>query len=340
MKTIRISPTLIGLITTFAFASCGKSNENSIPDWSQTEAQTKQREEAFTTSSESGATVADSVAIAYNAVGNANNATTSEGFISSSAARLNPDSSKLFIRRADLRYEVKDVRNSTLQTEEVVGQLGGWVEHTMLRSEITETTLTPVSEDSSLEEKHYKVVNDMTLRVPQNKLDTTLKALSRMIVFLDHRNISAEDVGLKMKFEARRQKRNEQYNKRLGEMVDQKGNKLGSIVDAEAERQSALERADQALMNQLETEDQIAFSSIQLQIYQRESVRRTLIPNFKNIDAYRPGFLKRLGNGLARGWDEFLGLVVALITIWPIWVSGAAIAAIWIWIRRRRKNGA
>lgn len=276
--------------------------------------------------------------IAGNSVPDAARVTTADGFITSSAARMNPDSSKIFILTASMRYEVKDVRNSTLQTEAVIGHFGGWVSHTNLRSEITNTIVTPVSEDSSLEEKHFTVVNDMTLRVPIGNLDTTLKVLSRMIEFLDYRVINAEDVGLKMQFEKLKEKRNMEYNKRLGGLVDEKGKKLNSIVDAERERMNAQQRADDALMRQLEMKDQVLYSTISLQIYQRETVRRTLIPNYKNIDAYRPGFFSRLGDALEAGWRGFLNLIIGFMHVWPLWAIIGGLIGTWVFIRRRNKK--
>ena len=270
----------------------------------------------------------------------ADDVTRAEGFLSSSAATMPKDTAKRFILTADLRYEVKDVRTATLQTEAVIAQFDGWVTHTHLQSEVTRTLNTPVSADSSLEEKFYVVRNYMVLRVPNQNLDTTLKVLSRMIDYLDYRTIDAEDVSLRMMFEALRQKRNDEFNRRIGNAVDEKGNKLNQIADAEERRLNAQERADEALRNRLAIADKVQYSTISLNIYQRETVRRTMVPNYKNIDAYRPGFFSRLGDAFVSGWNGFLQLLVGLATLWPLLlvIGGVVFLVRWL-LRRGRKGG-
>lgn len=61
--------------------------------------------------------------------------------------------------------------------------------YTNLSSNIERTKKTDISPDSTLKATYYEVTNRLTLRVPNTKLDTTLKDISRNIDFLDYRII-------------------------------------------------------------------------------------------------------------------------------------------------------
>src|SRR5437764_710022 len=100
---------------------------------------------------------------------------------SSAAVETGKDSAGKFIRTADLKFKVKSVINSTYGIEDVVTQQEGFVIYTNLASNTDNITTTAISADSSLETTYYTVTNSIVLRVPNTKLDTTLKEIARHI---------------------------------------------------------------------------------------------------------------------------------------------------------------
>src|SRR5687768_11819658 len=69
----------------------------------------------------------------------------SGGFISSSAARTHSDTSRKFVRTANMRFRVKDVRQSTFAIEDIVDGFEGFVSYTTLNSSVSSRTEIPVS---------------------------------------------------------------------------------------------------------------------------------------------------------------------------------------------------
>ncbi len=134
---------------------------------------------------------------------------------SSAAVEDNKDTTRKFIRTAELKFKVKSVIKSTYDIEEITNRHGGFVTLTSLISDIDNVTTTAVSADSSLETTYYKVTNSITLRIPNTKLDTTLKEISRNIDFLDYRTIKAQDVALQILSNNLTQKRASQNEERL-----------------------------------------------------------------------------------------------------------------------------
>ena len=145
---------------------------------------------------------------------------------SSAAVENNVDSTRKFLKTADLKFKVKNVVRATYNIEDVINSHGGFVTYTNLASNIDNVTKTPVSEDSVLETINYTAVNNMIVRVPNIKLDTTLKDISRKVEYLDFRVIKAEDVALQILSNKLQQKRNENHGKRLEHDIDAKGKNL------------------------------------------------------------------------------------------------------------------
>ncbi len=114
--------------------------------------------------------------------------TSVEENMSSSAAVENKNSKRKFIRTADARFKVRDVAQSTYKIENLTKNAGGFVTLSELRSTITESDETQVSQDSLLKTTRYEVNNTIALRVPNVKLDTLLKSLAKEVQFLDYRN--------------------------------------------------------------------------------------------------------------------------------------------------------
>ncbi len=228
----------------------------------------------------------------------------SNAFISSSAAiENNKDSTRKFIRTADLKFKVKSVIKSTYDIENITNQQGGFVTYTNLASNIDKITNNAISADSSIETTYYTVTNSITLRVPNTKLDTTLKEISKNIDYLDYRIIKAEDVALQIFSNNLAQKRSSKNQERLTNVIDSRGKKLGETVVAEENLLNKQEQADNAKISNLSLADQIQFSTVNLLIYQRQDVKNALIANDKTIDAYEPSFGSKILSALKFGWD-------------------------------------
>src|SRR5665811_203108 len=58
------------------------------------------------------------------------------GYISSTAAAVSKDTTRKFIRTADLRYRVKDALKATLALENITADFDGFVTYTHLTSNI------------------------------------------------------------------------------------------------------------------------------------------------------------------------------------------------------------
>ncbi|MEO8588708.1 MAG: DUF4349 domain-containing protein [Flavobacteriales bacterium] len=265
-----------------------------------------------------------------------NGATPPEKALSSSAARAIGDSSRRFIRTADLRFRAKDVVKTAYAIEDLVARFDGFVANTHLATNVDQRYTTPISEDSLLETTKFTVSNRITIRVPFVELDTTLKSLVRFVDFLDHRTVSAQDVRLMILSNRMTQDRVARHEKRLTAAIDEQGRKLKETMPAEDRLLDRQEQADQAAMSNLELEDRIAFSTITLDIHQRQETRHELLPNEQNIERYEPGFFSQLGAALSDGWDLLVQFFLLIARIWSVLLLVGAIVMVVRRLTRRK----
>lgn len=246
----------------------------------------------------------------------------STNVVSSSAAVEPKNSNRKFIRTADIKFKVKNVAKSTYVIEDATKKFGGFVTYTNLQSVISEKDQTKVSQDSSLITTKYAVTNDITIRVPNTKLDTVIKTIAKQIDFLDYRVIKADDVSLKMLANQLSQKRSDASEKRIENAIDDKGKKLDNILNAEDRLDAKKEQNDMSKVENLSLKDQVNFSTLTLAIYQNDSVKQEMIANEKSINAYRPNIGLQIWDSLKTGWFMLEEIIAFVVQLWGIILLG------------------
>ena len=251
-----------------------------------------------------------------------NVATDSTSVVSSSAAVENKNSNRKFVRTADVKFKVKNVAKSTYAIEDATTKFGGFVTYTNLQSNIHNEDRTKVSQDSTLVTTKYKVDNNITIRVPNTKMDTVIKTIAKQIHFLDYRIIKADDVSLQMLSNELAQKRSNSSEKRLENAIDSKGKKLNQVIKAEETLDAKKEQNDATKLQNLSLQDQVNFSTLTLNIYQDESIKQEMVANEKSINAYRPNIGLQIWDSIKTGWFMLENIISFLVVLWPFILIG------------------
>ncbi|WP_264549786.1 DUF4349 domain-containing protein [Flavobacterium sp. N2820] len=237
--------------------------------------------------------------------------------VPSSAAVENKNSNRKFVRTADVKFKVKNVAKSTYAIEDATTKFGGFVTYTNLQSNIHSENRTKVSQDSTLVTTKYKVDNNITIRIPNTKMDTVIKTIAKQIHFLDFRIIKADDVSLQMLSNELAQKRSNSSEKRLENAIDSKGKKLNQIVKAEETLDAKKEQNDASKLQNLSLQDQVNFSTLTLNIYQDESIKQEMVANEKSINAYRPNIGLQIWDSIKTGWFMLEHIISFVVVLWP-----------------------
>jgi hypothetical protein len=250
---------------------------------------------------------------------------TSADVVSSSAAVEKPDSKRQFIRTADVKFRVKNVTQSTYAIENATIKHGGFVIYTNLQSSIYKRETSKISQDSLLETTKYSIENNITIRVPNTQLDTVIKTIAKQIDFLDYRLIKADDVSLQLLSNELAKNRLRSSVNRVANAIDSKGEKLNQIVTSEDILESKKKQFDNKKIENLSVLDQVNFSTLTLNIYQRETVRQEKIVNTENKIISRPHLGIQLWDSIKSGWFILEDIILFVIQFWTIFLLGFVI---------------
>ncbi len=263
-------------------------------------------------------------------------ATTSQQMGSSAATYA--DSERQFIRTANARFRVKDVYVAALGIEDTVGSHGGFVVKNDIRTESVGTQSYPIGDGKLMELSESAVQGHLIVRVPSAKTQEFLRAIVGHIVFLDQRSFAARDAQFDLLRQQLDMLRNQETQNDLGQAVKD-GGKLGQKTDAIATRNDVKAARDAAHIAKKEFEDQVAFSTIELTLYQQSKVLQTERVDVSGMyRQFGPGFFSQLGERLRGGWEGLLEFLLVLAGIWPVLlVVGVLGPVLWRVKRRQRK---
>ena len=219
-----------------------------------------------------------------------------------------------------MQYKVKNVAQTTYNIENTTAKIGGFVTFKELKSTINDKSETRVSQDSILETTKFTVENNITIRVPNTKLDTLLSSFRKEVAFLDFRIIKADDVSLQLLSNKMAQKRSSSTEKRVEKAIDDKGKKLNQIIDAEDNLASKKEANDAKTLENLSMNDQVNFSTVNIRLYQREEIKNELYASEKNINKYRPHLGLQIWDSLKTGWFMLEGIIAFVTQLWALFL--------------------
>jgi len=195
---------------------------------------------------------------------------------------------------------------------------GGYLTYSNLQNREENYRNSRMSRDSILVSRQIVVENQILLRVPNEKLDSFVRELNSLIVFLDYRVIKLNDVTLQFLSNQKRTERLQKYEKRQTQHIEKKPSKLNESSNAE---DNLLEHQNQADDLQLKTqalEDQIKYCDLTINIYQKTLIVKETIADFDYVSGAAPKFTSRVWDALVQGWGILEETIVFFIKLWGV----------------------
>jgi len=237
---------------------------------------------------------------------------------SSAAVQSKKDTLRKFVRTADLKFKVKNVYQSTIEIENITAKNDGFVTYTNLSSTIDNVTTTPVSTDSSVETTYFTVINNIILRVPNYNLDSTIRGMAHLITYLDFRIIKANDVSLTLAANNMAQHRINNTTQKLNNIADKKNLPVGELSNVQQNIEDKQAQLDQVKYDKMKLMDEVKFSTVNINIYQRQTLKREMVCNEKSIKPFEPSFGTKLVDALVFSWEILLAIFLFFVRIWFI----------------------
>lgn len=234
---------------------------------------------------------------------------------------------KQFIKTADVNMEVKDVYDATISIEKSVQELGGFVTHSDLKSNVVSEETYNTSDEQAMLIKKYQSENTMQVRVPTEKLGELLTLINNKKLFLNARSIHAEDVTANIKYSALEAQRNKKTTDNIAQM---KVNKDKVTMSDENMKEGNSQQLESMNMT-----DMLKYSTVDIYIKEPKiRVAEIAVTNTQSIDdKYKFDFLYSAKSAFVEGYYLIQKIVVGLITVWPIVLIGIAV----VYFVRKRK---
>jgi hypothetical protein len=176
----------------------------------------------------------------------------------------------------------------------------------------------------------------MILKIPNEYLDSLVRGLNKLILFLDYRIIRMDEVTFQLLANQKAAEQLKEFGQREKQHIDAKGNKLKESTHAEETLLSKQVEADNLDLRNQEIEEQVHYCTLTLFIYQKPILVRDT-EGILNSSELRPNLFKRIGEALVDGWEIVEYIIVFLFRIW--WLFAMAIVAVLLIVfdSRRRK---
>jgi PBP1b-binding outer membrane lipoprotein LpoB len=217
--------------------------------------------------------------------------------------KAKPVNQEHIIRQAEVKFEVKDLAQSTPRVERMVEEMGATLANTTQHQTETEKT------------------TDFVIRVQPDKFKPLLRNLQKESVHLEVRTISSEDVGMEyVDLQARKKAKLAVEQRFLGLLKEAKN--IQEILEVERQIQAVREQIESAEARLRYLQNQTAYSTIRLSMYQHLPLTAP----------EGPSFVTRLVEALNTGWQLWLTLIIGVFYLWPMWLVGLGIM---VYLRKR-----
>lgn len=229
--------------------------------------------------------------------------------------------SRKIVWTAQVKTKVEHTERATYQIEQIARKWQGCVTSNNLENRIKKQEEVQISADSTLQITHSEAVNTLCVRVPNQNLDTFLMEISRIYTHLDYRRVNSEDLtGSFLTNQLKSEFRN-QSSQRIAAATDAQDKRLNDVVAAEESRVQMSDEAIAQKVQNVETDYDIAFSTVNIEIYEDAIVSKNIISSISPATA-RASFGFRCQQAFVNGWAFLLDVFIGILNLWVFILIG------------------
>jgi hypothetical protein len=229
--------------------------------------------------------------------------------LSGNVADINSSSRKIS-KDANIKCRVTDVLATTTHIEQMVKSMGGLVAESNFENAIIHQRQYSYTTDSLKQVRTYTPTAHLTLRISTQYLDSIMQTLPAMVNFVEQRKLQQTDLTLAY----------------LGNALKKQ------VTDTVSQTEQQLTAVDRRMEN-LHILDRVNYATLTVALIQPAQVYTEIIAD--TDAAIRAPFYKRIGQSFLKGVIVLEEMIVALLTIWPVWLI---VLGIVIWYRRSNRK--
>lgn len=215
-----------------------------------------------------------------------------------------PDFNRKMIKRADYKFEVENVDESTIKMHQLAEQYSGFVSGMNLSTSANAMT------------------NRMTIKVMNEQFEPLLTALSNEAIFVHHKRINTQDVTEQFVDLESRLNVKKDVKERYTKMLRNDAKTMQQVFHAE-EKIRVLQEEIESKEGRLRLlADQVSLSEIQLEMVQEVEYQEKLLVKNKS-------FAQKATDSFLNGWNSILSVTLGMLNYWHV---GVLLGMMW-WMR-------
>ena len=225
------------------------------------------------------------------------------------------------IKTAGMHFKVKNVQKTTDQIIALTKGCNGFIIHHEMGSTAQRSLDIRISDDSVMRVTAFATVADITVKIPEEKLEDFMNRIALMGLYVNNRTMDITDKSLDYLS-------SQLKLKNRSEMISQQ--KAGNIIIRKPE--DVLQLRDDMIdqqINNLGINNSVKNSVVTLSFYESDTIKKETIAN-DDPSAYNLAFFRRLGMAVQNGWEIFVGVIVGLANLWVFILIGLVV---WFIIR-------
>lgn len=232
------------------------------------------------------------------------------------------------IKTAGINFKVKNVQQTAERVTALTTSCNGMVIHHQMTSTAQRSLDVRISDDSVIRVTSFNTIAEMTVKIPQAKLEDFMDQVARMGIYVNNRTMDITDKSLDYLS-------SQLKLKNRAELVSQQ--KTGKIIIKKPEDVLQLkdDMVDQQISN-LGINNAVKNSVVTLSFYQSNTINKEIIAN-DDPSAYDLPFFKRIGRAIENGWEVFVDVIVGITNLWVFILAGIGA---WLMIRYYRNKKA
>lgn len=241
---------------------------------------------------------ADSTKMAYKAYNKAKD--------TSHKSDITQDSPKL-IKKADMHFKVKDVRQTSERIMTLTTSCNGTIVHHLITSTAGNSTDIRNSNDSLMRITVVNTTAEMTVKIPPANLENFMVQVAKLGIYINNSRMDISDKSLDyLSTSLKLKNQNDLVSDQKKEGINKK--------DPDNLLAFKNNMVDQQIGNR-KIADSVKTSTVTLSFYESNIIHKELIAN-DDLTAYNPPVFKRLSIAVENGWAIFVDVIVGLTNLW------------------------
>ncbi len=244
---------------------------------------------------------------------------------------------KKFIKTAETKFLVGNVRMASGKIEDLAAKYSGYVTYSNLGNHESDYSQIELSRDSILISRKIIVENNLVLRIPNENLDSLVRELNKLILFLDYRIVKMDDISFSILANQKASERLQNTEQRQQKHIDKKQSKLKEAVSAEETVLNRQIQADNLQIENLALADQVKYCTLTIYIYQKP-IYYSETQVLPNTDSFRPNLFKRILSAVIEGWVVCKYFIAFLFQIWWLYIIAICVFLGYKFLSKSIKN--